>query len=196
MANTPLQDIFDRYRTDPDIAKKSKTWFNQQIVLMSRKSISPNQILRDQMNRSTQKIIPGRLYMFSYDAKTKETLPYYDQFPLVFPFRKTITGFVGLNLHYLPYALRILLLDRLMSFKTNNNMDETTKLKYSWSMIDGMSKFKLAQPCVKQYLKGHLRSGLIDVSSKNWTTAMMLPVERFVGASKQSVWSESIRGTI
>ena len=94
-------------------------------------------------------------------------------------------------MHYLPYDLRIYLLDALLTFKNNSRWDETTKLKYSWALIDGVSKYKAAQPCVKQYLNGHVKSQFRKVSSQDWATAMLLPVERFVGASKQQVWADS-----
>ena len=123
--------------------------------------------------------------------KLKAELPYYDRFPLVFPYAKTPDGFMGLNMHYLPYHFRIRLLDALLTFRTNTRMDETTRLKYSWQVIDGISRFKAAQPCVKQYLMGHVKTQFRKVSSDDWATAMLLPVERFVGATKQEVWAES-----
>jgi hypothetical protein len=129
--------------------------------------------------------------MFAYDPKGKATLPYYDRFPLVLPFRKTPDGFIGLNMHYLPYPLRITLLDNLLVFKNNSNIDETTRIKYSWAFIDGVSKYAAAKPCVKQYLTGHVRSQFRKINSNDWATAMLLPVERFVGASKQEIWADS-----
>lgn len=141
----------------------------------------------------TTRIQPGRLYMYGYDPKGKKELPYYDRFPLVFPFSGSQGGFMGLNMHYLPYHLRIKLLDALLVFKSNNRMDETTKLKYSWQIIDGMSKFAAAKPCVKQYLSGHVKTQFRQINADEWATAMLLPVERFVGASKQEIWSDSIK---
>jgi hypothetical protein len=129
--------------------------------------------------------------MFGYDPKGKNELPYYDKFPLVFPFRKTPDGFIGLNMHYLPYPLRIQLLDALMVYKSNSRLDETTKIKYSWALIDGVSRYRAAKPCVKQYLTSHVRTQFRNVTSKDWATAMLLPVERFIGASKQEVWADS-----
>jgi hypothetical protein len=129
--------------------------------------------------------------MFGYDPKTKAELPYYDRFPLVFPFRKTPDGFIGLNMHYLPYALRIQLLDSLLIFANNKLFDDTTKLKYSWATIDGVSKYAAAKPCVKQYLMSHVKTQFRQVESSNWATAMLLPVEVFVGASKQEIWTDS-----
>jgi hypothetical protein len=72
-------------------------------------------------------------------------------------------------------------------------MDETTRLKYSWQVIDGVSRFAAAQPCVKQYLTGHVRTQFRQIDAADWATAMLLPVERFVGASKQEIWSDSIK---
>jgi hypothetical protein len=192
-SNTPLQDIFDKYRYDKNVAKKSQTWFQQQVLLLSKKRITPNQVVKNDPAANKSTIIPGRLYMFFYDPKTKATLPYYDRFPLVFPFSRTADGFIGLNMHYLPHKLRFTLMDRLLQFKNNEKFDETTRLRYSWAMIDGVSKFAIAKPCIKQYLKGHLRSPLVDINAPDWATAMMLPVERFVGASKENVWADSRR---
>ena len=188
-----MQDIFDKYRYDPSIVKKSKTWFEQQALLLSKKRITPQMVLNnDPANvKSPNAIMPGKLYMFFYDPKLKAELPYYDKFPLVFPFRRMEDGFIGLNMHYLPHRLRIMLMDRLMIFANNDKMDATTKLRYSWALIDGVAKFNLAKPCVKRYLTNHLKSQLVNVPADDWTTAMMLPVERFTKASKEYVWSES-----
>jgi len=188
-----LQDIYNKYRYDKNIAKKSKVWFEQQVTLLSKKRITPNMIINNDPKdvKSPNSIMPGKLYMYFYDPKLKKELPYYDRFPLVFPFRKLEDGWLGLNMHYLPHKLRLTLMDRLLVFANNDKWDATTKLKYSWGLIDGVSKFKIAEPCVKRYLVNHVRSPLVNVTADNWATAMMLPVERFVKATKQEVWQES-----
>jgi hypothetical protein len=191
---TSLVDIFEKNRYNLDeVSRKSRAWFEQQVLLMTRKRITPNRVIQSDPQQLRAQVFPGFLYMFVYDPKLKETLPYYDQFPMVFPFRKVPGGFYGLNLHYLPYPLRVQLLDRLMTFANNTKMDETTKIKYSWQMIDGVSKFKLAQPCVKHYLTDHVRSPFRRIEAQDWATAMMLPVERFQGATKEQVWTDSRR---
>jgi len=189
---TSLKDVFERNQYDlVTAARKSRSWFEQQVLLMSKQQITPPKVLQGNPDQLTTTVMPGKLYMFLYDPKLKKELPYYDRFPLVFPFRKTPDGFIGLNLHYLPYHLRIQLLDRLMVYKSNNRMDETTRIKYSWGLIDGVSRYAAAKPCVKQYLLGHVRSQFRQVVAKDWATAMLLPVERFVGASTQEVWTDS-----
>ena len=189
-----LKDVFEQNKYDLlTSVKRSRSWFEGQVALLATKNITPQKVLKGNVEQLTNKIAPGHLYMYAYDPKLKDELPYYDRFPLVFPFRKTQDGFIGLNMHYLPYDLRIKLLDSLLMFKSNSRWDETTKLKYSWAMIDGVSKYAAAKPCVKQYLSSHVRSQFRQVVSEDWATAMLLPVERFVGASKQQVWSDSRR---
>ncbi len=192
-----FQDLFDKYRVDPDIFRKSKTWFEQQALLLTKQSrfITPNKLLNNNPDVLSSRVTPGKLYMFMYDPKTKDQLPYYDMFPLVFPYQRVPGGFMGLNMHYLPYQLRVRLLDRLMVYVSNKRMDETTRIKYSWDLISGLSRFNLANPCVKHYLDDHVRSRFKLVPADDWATAMMLPVERFVGAKKEVVWTDSVRKT-
>jgi hypothetical protein len=196
MAKNPstLQDVFERnkYNLD-DAVKKSRAWFNQQALLMSKQGMTPPKVLKGNPAQLKMTILPGKLYMFLYDPKLKNELPYYDRFPLVFPFRKVQGGFLGLNMHYLPYQLRIRLLDKLMQFASNSKLNETTRIKYSWALIDGVSRFNGAIPCVKHYLDDHVRSAFREVPSNDWATAMLLPVERFVGATTQQVWTDSKR---
>jgi hypothetical protein len=189
-----LANIFEKNQYDlHKAARKSKAWFDQQLLLISRQGITANNLMKSDPNQLKNTVVPGSLYMFFYDAKHKDTLPYWDRFPLVFPYKKTPGGFIGLNMHYLPYQLRVVLLDRLMQFQSDNKMDATTKIRYSWDLINGVSKYKAAEPCIKQYLDGHVRSAFRKVDSKDWAAAMLLPVESFVGANKLAVWSDSKR---
>jgi hypothetical protein len=193
-SKTPLNDIFVKQHYDlHNIRLRSKSWYEQQILLLSKKRITPNKILTNNNEALQSRILPGNLYLYKYDPKYKEELPYYDMFPMVFPWKAYKEGFIGLNMHYLPIPLRVRLMDSLLMFKNNDKMDQTTRLKFSWQMIDGMSKFKLAEPCVKQYLYDHVKSPFVKVNSNDWATAMMLPLERFAKASPTKVWKDSTR---
>lgn len=190
--STYYEKIFEKNSYNvKDAVSKSRAWFQQQRTLLARQAIEPMRLVKASSEKNTTVVRPGEMYLFMYDPKTKDTLPYWDQFPLVFPFRKLPDGFIGLNLHYLPYQLRIRLLDRLLEYKNNNKFDETTRLKFSWNIIQGVSKLKIAEPCVHRYLTSHLKSPMKRIDSADWASALMLPVERFVGASRQQVWSES-----
>lgn len=188
--------IFDKYRFKPHIAaQKSRAWFHDQVSLLRAENVTATQLITDdkKRNRTANMMIPGEMYLFGYEAKHKDTLPYWDMFPLIFPFKKLEDGFMGLNMHYLPYPMRIELLDRLMEFRSNSRLDATTRLKFSWQVIKGVSHLKAAEPCVHRYLYTHVRTQLKTISANDWVTALLLPVEKFVGESKQKVWSISAR---
>ncbi len=184
-----LESIFNDSAYDITAAKKSQQWFTAQIKKLS--TATPQKVLRDGTLTST--MVPGSMYLFYYDPKHKDTLPYYDRFPLVLPFRKVKGGFYGLNFHYLPPLLRVRLLDRLLQFSTTAGLTEQTRLRFKYQLIAGSAKFAAAQPCVKMYLNNHVMSRFVEINPNDWVTAMMLPVERFVGTSKENVWRDSKR---
>lgn len=142
-------------------------------------------------DRLTQTIMPGSMYMYHYDPKYKETLPFYDRFPLVFPFRVESDRFWGINFHYLPLNHRAILMDSLYDLVTNQRYDESTRLRLSYQMLNKAAKFRYFKPCVKQYLKDHLQSRFLYVYPSEWDIALFLPTERFAKASKSQVYAQS-----
>jgi len=193
MATTDLKDVFARNQYDLKTAAiRSKSWFQQQALLLKTQNITPQKVLNSDSKQVKGQVVPGSLYMFLYDPKFKDELPYYDRFPLVFPFKRVSGGFYGLNMHYLPYQPRVILLQRLMQFASDSALSDNTRLKYSWSLINGVSKFKWAEPCIKHYLNGHVKSTFRKIPAQDWATAMLLPVEQFVGAQKTKVWKDSL----
>jgi hypothetical protein len=133
----------------------------------------------------------GKMYFYFYDPKTKDTLPYYDRFPLVIPIESYRDGFLGLNLHYIHPKQRLILLDKLSETATNSNFDSKTKLRVSYSYLAGASKAFEATPCIKRYLYSHIQSRFLEISADEWDIAAMLPVETFVGATTSKVYADS-----
>jgi hypothetical protein len=147
-------------------------------------------LMRDKQ-RLREKSFIGRMYFYFYDPKTKDTLPYYDKFPLVIPIERYPDGFLGLNLHYISPKQRVLLLDKLSTLLTDDNYDEKTRLRISYDYLSRASKMYQAKPCIKRYLFSHIQSRFLEITADEWDIAAMLPVESFVKAKKNKVWSES-----
>ena len=154
-------------------------------------SVNEKNLMRSDRNRLTANPQVGSMYMFYYDAKHKDTLPYFDKFPLIFPFKKVDGGFMGINLHYLPLQYRAKLMDSLYDLTTNERYDERTKLELSYKLLNSAGKFRYFKPCVKHYLTGQLRSRFMYIYPSEWDMALFLPLERFQGASKTKVWSDT-----
>ena len=169
----------------------ARSWYRA--IAQNFGRINERKLLTSDSTRMVSTIRPGHMYMFMYDPKYKETLPYYDRFPVIFPFRVEGDRFWGINLHYLPVNLRAQLMDGLYDVINNQRYDETTKLRISYSILNRASKFRWFKPCVKQYLFSQLNSRFAYVYPSEWDIALFLPLERFSKASKTKVWSDSKR---
>lgn len=173
----------------PARTQSSREWFRS--AAQGKSGATPEKIARG--NREALKNRPaiGRMYHFYYDPKTKASLPYYDTFPLIFMVGGAPGGFYGINLHYLPLKLRAQLMDALYDTANNKRFDESTKLKISYDILKGASKFGPFKPTFKHYLKTHVRSRFIQVEPSEWDIALFLPTERFEKASKRRVHADS-----
>ena len=185
-------DIFEKNKYDLKTAfRKSKAWYEQQMILLMKQINSPWTVLKGNPTQLTTKLMPGKMYMYIYDPLYKNQIPYFDRFPCTLLYKRSISGFSGINFHYLPYQMRVHLLYHLMQYKTNAKMDENTRIKYSWEAIKGVQKFAAAVPAFHNYNFGGLRSTFREIRAYDWTTAVLLPVEQFVKAPDDRIWDKS-----
>ena len=114
---------------------KSTQWYKDKIKEFGKPGAMD--LIRD--GKQSTKPHYGLLNMFFYDPKGRNTLPYYDTFPLVLPLEEYPDGFLGINFHYLPMNLRLKLLDRVVDFSNNTKFDKTTIIMAEYR------KFKIFQ---------------------------------------------------
>ena len=174
---------------------KAIDWFKS-IVKKTQQAAFPattgrREIMTDR-NIGVSKGLPviGQLYLFQYNAKWADTLPYWDMWPLIFPFDKAKGGFYGINLHYLPPNARAALMIRLIKAQGGGgNMDENFKLKLNYNII---TSFKPAIPCIKRYLFKQVQGkGLYGISGEDWSYAAAMPLHKFQKESAKYVWGQS-----
>lgn len=185
----------------PARTAKAREWYRNQAKAMAKSGaksgVTGENVLKQSKSTMTGTPRMGNMYLFEYDAKHKDKLPYWDRFPLIFPINKAKGGFMGINVHYLPPILRARLMDALYGTLTNKKYDETTRLQISYELLNSASKFKEFKPCIKHYLNSQMRSRFAYISPSEWDIALFLPMAKFVGASKQKVYADSrkiIRG--
>lgn len=183
-------DIFKVVKMSTSDARKSYQWYRNQISSLGSSIVATDLIRK---NRLTNSLQIGNMYLFIYDPKHKDTLPYYDIYPLVLPFRRLPDGFLGINLHYLPYLARFKLLGELNKLAKDDRMDDKTKIQISWQILNSSSRYLAATACVKHYLVNHLKSNFLKINFSDWITAAMLPIEGFKKSNKEKVWRDTIR---
>ena len=166
---------------------QSRDWLKNKI-----KELKPTQsTLMSDRKRLKDSSIIGKMYFYFYDPKTKDSMPYYDRFPLVIPIERYKDGFLGLNLHYIHPRHRINLLDKLSEIASNKNYNESTKLRISYGYLAAASKAFEATPCIKRYLFSHVQSRFLEITADEWDIAVLLPMESFVGATTSKVFADS-----
>lgn len=191
MANTVFQDLqvkAFRAGVTPRSAE-SQAWFRNQVKNM--RGLNRQKLLKDESVTKVTRPRMGDMYMFYYDPKHKDTLPYYDQFPLIVMVDRAPGGFYGLNLHYLPPTLRARFFDALMDTMSNDKYDESTRLRARYSVLKSASKMKYFKPCFKHYLTRHVDSQISKVEPTEWEIALFLPTQRFKGANASKVYKDS-----
>lgn len=185
-----MANPFENIRAKAGDQDRSFRWYQDNVRKVASNISSFSGASKTDLGEFVSKMEPGNMYMYVYDAKHKDTLPYYDQFPLCLPFDDIPGGFVGINLHYLPYLQRAKLLGELLRY-TDNEIKDDSKLQIKWSILKNFGKFPQVQPSVKKYLNNHVKSRLFKINPHHWKAAIFLPTHEFVGASTQKVYTDS-----
>ena len=177
--------------------EQSRKWFRIKAAEVSKSKIVPTRIIQEHdrvpIIKSPRQL--GCLFLYNYAPKMKKELPYYDTFPIVFPFKILKDGFLGLNLHYLPVQYRAVLMDNLYSLINSTDMTEdTTRLaKLKYNVIESKRQLYLAYPCIHRYLNKQIRTPIAAIPPKEWELALFLPLQRFQKKAETVVWKESIK---
>lgn len=171
---------------------KSLDWFRKYIG-RSFNRLGTGAVFRDRKLWKAKFQI-GKLYIFEYDAKHKETLPLWDRYPAMFPIssykaKDGMTIVTGINLHYLPPALRMVAFQSLLKLRTEKRYRKQTRLDLEWQTLKAMSQSRLFEHAVKAYRMDHVRSALVEVPAQSWEIAIFLPIARFQKGSRQQAWS-------
>jgi len=183
--------IFDIIRQSKQYnPKNSATWFMNNVRNLT-KQMGPMKVLADNLHRQTDKPKIGQLFFFTYDPKYKETLPFYDTFPLVLPFSVYNDSFYGINFHYLYPKVRLVLVNKLLEYASDDKMSEAAKVEVSWKMLNNAAKFPEIKPAIKQYLFSHVKSRMATIPAHDMMMATFLPVERMKKQSAEFVWTDS-----
>jgi len=169
--------------------KESMDWFRRKAQAMGR--VNRNALMREDPVELRSRGIIGNMYMYFYDPKTKDTLPYYDSFPLTIVVGPAPGGFYGLNLHYLPPTLRARMLDGLIDITNNKSYDDTTKFQVRYNTLKRASSLKYYKPCFKHYLNEHVKSRFAYVPPPEWEIATFLPTADFQKSGRSTVYKDS-----
>ncbi len=181
--------------------RRSNEWFMQRISKDNR--ISKDKAFK-QFGESFKSRTPkdrgliGRMFLYKYDPKHKETLPVWDGNPLVFFFNtfigdgnygeKGVQYLLGINVHYLRPRDRLFLFSNIVKFNNDTALREKSRLKLTWNVLKSFAAAQEAQHAVKMYRADHIRTQLIEINPRYWEVVMFLQIQNFVKGSNKLAW--------
>tara|TARA_X000001036_G_C20676844_1_gene804511 strand:- start:1557 stop:2144 length:588 start_codon:yes stop_codon:yes gene_type:complete len=168
----------------------SKKWFQANVKKLGQ--VNRTSLLKDDALEPSSRNIAGNMYMYFYDPKYKDELPYYDRFPLTIMVEPAKGGFYGLNLHYLKPTVRAAFLDELMKTAPQKITDKS-RIRARYKLLASSKKYKEFKPCFKHYLTEHIKSKLVRVPMSEWEVAIFLPTEQFKKKGKAAIWADSMK---
>lgn len=167
-------------------------WFRTEAQKVTERKADPQKVLTESTAKLKRVPNIGEMYLFKYDPLLSDELPYYDTFPLIFPFKRVSGGFYGINMHYLPLDMRAKLMDGLYS-TMQGEITPQSKLQLSYNILSNASRLRYFKPCVKHYLNSRVESRFLQIPATQWDIALFLPLERFQKKDKVYVHKQSTK---
>ena len=132
--------------------------------------------------RSYDTGLTGKLYVFKYDAKTRDKLEMWDKYPLCMVLERQFHSFMGLNLHYLPRAQRMSLLQGYDKYDEESEDGVISgKGTSNWELfLESMNNSGLGalpKKCLRRYLMTHVRSKFVEIYPDEFGYAIQLPID-------------------
>lgn len=174
--------------------KDLKSWQRSAMLWYRSKIKDTNQATASDIISKKKEVntpLIGQMVLFAYDAKLKEKLPYWDMYPLSIILDIRDDSFLSLNVHYLDYTLRQVLIEALLKTINDDRWDHRSKAKINYSILKSVSKYKIAQPALKMHLFSQIKTKVVRIQPIEWRDAIYLPIEKFQKASSQKVWNDS-----
>lgn len=165
------------------------TWYRNKVRDVFGTRDTPPELFFDK-NNYPNRPIPGNIVTFRYNPSNKNTLPFYDVFPLVLILRIVPGGFIGLNFHYIHPMDRAVFMSKLQRYE-RPFPDGTIKLNIRYSTLKNVGGLPFHEECVKRYKRANIRTMFYTLTPEEWDIALFLPTEKFVNKTKQNVWKEA-----
>lgn len=138
--------------------------------------------------------------LFKYSPKWAAQLPFYDVHPMPILLAKYDDGFLGLNIHYLPWAKRLQLADRIIRASKNRKRITYPQIKRAWQQLRLPMGYSYL--IIRRYLASHIQT---DIAVFTWETyraaAVNIPgkwrkkSEKAVFAAMAQKWRDHVQKT-
>jgi len=186
-------------RLPKELYSRGKRKFPKDIQMLFDKLYKGEKIPKIKPSKIKQAYF-GFPMMFKYSPKTASTLPYYDILPMPILLAKYPDGFLGLNIHYLPWSKRLQLADRLVRATKNRKRITYPQIKRAWNSLKLPAGYSYL--IIRRYLTSHIQS---DIAVFNWDNYRQAAVnipgkwrkksEKAVFKAMMQKWSDHVKSS-
>lgn len=171
---------------------RATLWLAQNLSKIQT-SMKQNEFVRDSKTLIKDKnLTPGVMVFFGYNPKTKDSLPFWDEFPVTIVIDPAPGGFLGLNLHYLPPPERSRFLNILLKKVSDQNWHvnphSDAKFKINYAFLKATEKLSPFKRCIKRYYYSNILTKVALIEPMRWKSVPFFPLDKFRGASRTDIW--------
>lgn len=184
-----MVELSAKNETFNEMSLRSLNWYKKKVKdVFGGTETNPEKFF-DKANYPN-KPIPGNIITFKYNPKTRDTLQYYDIYPLVLVLKLVPGGFLGLNFHYLSPGDRAAFMSKLEQYQ-RATADGVIRINITYSMLKLATRLVYYKACIRSYKRSQIGNMLYTLTPNEWELALFLPTEKFVKMPKRRVWNIS-----
>lgn len=175
-------------------------------ILMSKeemKSLSAKdsfKIVKEMLKTRTKKLtlkdfVPGSLLMYKYNAKNREET--FDATPLVMVLKTSRRYVLGINFHWLPIPLRVVLVKKILYMPINiRNIKNGKPLEFSYKELKPFLKKVGYGPVIRLYIKNRISEMGVVIPPEDLMIAARLKTETFTQGrvSAETLYKKALQG--
>lgn len=154
--------------------------------------------VKEMLKTKTQKLTlkdfePGSLLMYRYNAKNKEET--FDATPLVMILKTSRRYVLGLNFHWCPTPLRVILVKKILQMNAKN-IKAKKKLEFSYKDLKPFLKKIGFAPVIRLYIKPRISETGVVIPPEHLMNAARTKSETFTNGriSAEELYKRAIAG--
>ena len=169
------------------MAKKNPTELNKKESLKAVRQL----MKRSKVINISRDFKPGNIIFISYDAKYKDRV--YDRTPMFMVLRRSRGYTLGLNFHWIPFTMRIWLIQYIIR-QNKNNIRQNKAIDFDYKKLKPLLKKLRYAPCVRLYINSRFkRKGAVVPIEHAKEMAEINPVS-FTGVPAETIYKMILRG--
>lgn len=145
---------------------------------------------KDLKTLEDQHFVAGQLLIFRYTAKYKEEI--YDKRPMVLVLSANSTHMLGLNFHWIPFAMRMWLVRYILK-QNKANIRAGRPLVFPYRKVRPLLKKMNFAPCIRLYIRKGISPRGVVLPPERLVEAAQLRMEMFTGVPEKQLWQKKRR---